>query len=484
MQGAGFKSTLPGSSVKEGVCEHGCKRTTIQAFKFEHFDGPPVWTHKSCVCNEVIALKGRHQLDDGARYTGPCLKNTLRKFCDQHLLGRIAPVSEETVIAHAVPSKRKLLLAAQESLRDEALRKKDNLVKMFLKDDKYTGEFKAPRCIQYRNKRYCLRLARWMIPIERSTYTWVDSSGAPVFAKGRNMRQRGRDIFAKFSCFVKPAVVSMDHSKFDSHVNPKLLQLEHWYYNTRARDPELARLLAGQTINKGRTKNNTRYTTVATRMSGDQNTGLGNCIINFAMTRHILDKLQVKYCLYIDGDDFLVFIEAQDVALIDPTLYEQFGMRTTIDSVAYRMEHIEFCQTRPVYDIDESYTMVRNPRRLLTRVPWVIGPRGSDDIKNILYSTGLCEMALGRAIPVAQYVGQTLSTHFKGKYKRTDLHYRACLERIKPQRAKIVQPTEATRVSYEAAWGVPIPQQLEWESMKIGSPEGEVGLEFPLSRFH
>lgn len=478
-----IKGVLPGSSASAGVCEHNCKRTTQAMFRFDLFSGPVVWTHKSCVCNEMIALLYRHQFDDGFRYSGKCLKAMFDKYCGAYLVHRVRPVSEEAVIAHAVPTKRRLLQAAQRTLVDEGLTSKDGRVKMFLKDDKYSGEYKPPRCIQYRNKRYCLRLARWMIPIERMVYTWLDASGTPIFAKARNMRQRGRDIAAKFSHFHQAVAISMDHSKFDSHVNPTLLALEHWFYNRCARDKELAWLLDQQRINKGSTKHGTRYVTVATRMSGDQNTGLGNCLINFAMTRYILEQLKVPHCLYIDGDDFIVFCSGQYAHLVRPELYAQFGMKTTLDSTATRMEHIEFCQTRPVVDGLGSYTMVRNPRRLLTRVPWIVGPRFGGNLTDVLYSTGRCEMALGMGLPVAQYVGLALSQKFKGKYVRTDLHYRAMLEKCKPLHSRIIPPSAETRLSYEVAWGVDVALQEAWESMAILDPEGEAGLEYPLSRF-
>nr|BBN50999.1 hypothetical protein 3 [Korle-bu Aedes virus] len=482
---AGFDlslKTLPGSRVSAGSCDHQCKRTTVKSFAFDGIDTPPVWTHKSCVCNELIALKARHQFDDGLRYSGPCIRNMLREYCGQQLIRRCNPVTEETVIAHAVPSKRKLLEVAQSSLEKEPLCARDGRVKMFLKDDKYhVAEVKAPRCIQYRNKRYCLRLARWMIPIERQVYLWNDASGSPVFAKGRNMRQRGRDIQCKFQWFDDPVVISMDHSKFDSHVNTTLLDLEHWFYNQCARDPELKFLLALQRRNIGRTKNGTKYETLGTRMSGDQNTGLGNCIINFAMTRYVLDG--IKHCLYIDGDDFLVFVERCDVQRVNPSTYRLFGMSTTVDGTVDVLEHVEFCQTRPVADGVGGYTMVRNPHRLMARLPWVVGPRETDAIDDIIYSTGLCEISLGVGLPVAQYLGRALAER-GGKYRRTELHYRAMLEKVKPQKAQVVEPSAETRMSYETAWGLSIAEQLQLENIKLVDVEAEQSDEFPFRRFH
>lgn len=179
------------------------------------------------MCNEIVALQHRHQYDSGARYTSELdLRTNLRK-----IVKHIAPVSEEAIINRATPRKRKLLEQARESLFEKPFTRKDGRVRMFLKDDKYhVHKLGAPRCIQYRNKRYCLPLACYLHPIESHIIEQLDASGTPIFAKGRNLIQRGEDIATKFDHFKNPVVKSFDHHKFDSHVGKELLKLEHWFY--------------------------------------------------------------------------------------------------------------------------------------------------------------------------------------------------------------------------------------------------------------
>lgn len=437
---------------------------TIEGFTSE------VWTHGSCVCNEVIALKNRHQLCDGTKYNSPIdLKAPLRK-----LITCLEPCSEQAIIAHAVSSKRKLLESARDGLARFGLEKRDSHVKMFLKDDKYhTPEYKAPRCIQYRNKRYGLRLATFLHPIEQHVIK-LKHNGTHVFAKGRNMKQRGRDIAAKL--LPNWVAVSMDHSKFDSHVNESLLRLEHWYYNSCINDPELKQLLEWQVNNKGCTKNNTKYFTKATRMSGDQNTGLGNCIINYAMTKALMNHLNIPHNLYIDGDDFIVFVHKKHQHLIDPTWYNQFGMKTTTDQVTDVLEHIDFCQCRPVFDGDQ-YTLVRNPNRLLARLPWIVGPIHGRNPWDIMASAAQCEISLGYGLPIGQYIGHKVYEYSKlqgGRFKTSCIvDYRHRQERMKPGKLMPVDCAPGVRASYERAWGISIAQQSIIENASISSPTEE-----------
>lgn len=403
----------------------------------------------------------RHQIDTGVRYTSAInLFNVLKQY-----IKYVPAVPESVIIHHASSRKKKLLEQAQQSLQEKPLCDKDGRVRMFLKDDKYhENKIVAPRCIQYRNKRYCLRLACYLHPIESYVYTWMDRSGTPIFAKARNNNQRGQDIANKLAHFRNPVAISLDHSKFDAHVNLKLLDLEHKFYKSCNRNPELAYLLRMQRLNVGSTKNGTRYFTVGTRMSGDQNTGLGNSIINFVMTKSLFDHL--KPCYYIDGDDFIIFVETEDAHLVDPELYKQFGMETKLDSSTSIIEEIEFCQSRPVLTNDGSYCMVRNPVRMLKRVQWAVGRMHPKHKINYITSVGLCLMSIGMGLPVAQFIGATMAA-LSGKYILTEYHYSASKQFKRPGKAHIVPPNYDVRLSFEKAWGISPHQQITIENSLI-----------------
>lgn len=417
------------------------------------------------MCNEIVALKQRHQLDDGSRYTsGVNLRNLLKPH-----IKSFVPTSYDVVISHSKGGKKRLLEQAKDSLELEPLCARDGRIRMFLKDDKsHEAAYGTPRCIQYRSKRYCLPLATYLIPLESYVYSWLDEAETPIFAKCRNMVQRGQDIEDKMSYFNDPVAISLDHSKFDSHVNTELLRVEHWFYNKCYNEPELGFLLNLQLTCHGTTKNGTRYKTVGTRMSGDQNTGLGNSLINYVMTYAMKKHLNIPMLMYIDGDDFIIFVERSVSHLVTPDWYKQFGMVTKVDNSTSVIEEIEFCQSRPVFN-GVGYTMVRNPLRMLARLQWMVGKKHPKHVVNYLTSIGLCMMSLGVGLPVEQYVGSTLAS-LGGRYIQTDLHYRANKMKMKPGRAQIVVPSDLVRSSYYAAWGITPDEQMELEKIIIREP--------------
>lgn len=479
----GTNKVLPNcwNNVGAGDCSDD-KRKTFKLFEFEGFDELNegiVYTHKSCVCNERVALEQRHQVDDGSRYTSNVnLKKYLRPF-----IGLVSPVSEEHIISRCSGEKRNLMLQAQSTLQLDPVDKRDSKVKMFLKDDKYLmgtewvgdaigvevekPEYGAPRCIQYRNKRYCLRLATYLHAIEEHVYKQRDEYDTLVFAKSRNLSQRAQDLFEKWSLFVKPKALLLDHSKFDAHCSLPLLKLEHWFYGKCNDSPELADLLRWQLYNVGRTKNDTRYGTTATRMSGDQNTGLGNSLINYAILKAFVCHYKLKASIYVDGDDSVVIFEDSGQEWDNMDFFKQFGMKTKF-STTTNFSHVEFCQTRPVYD-GQAWHCVRNPYRLLVRTPWTVKERWAKRRNDYLASIGRCEMALGMGLPIGQYLGSTLAA-LSSRHVTTDLEYVARRQYVKPLKAKVVPPTAECRASYEEAWGVSPDMQERIEKLTIRLP--------------
>jgi hypothetical protein len=386
--------------------------------------------------------------------------------------------SEDTIIAYSASNKRKLLIAAKESLEAKPIEKSDARVKMFLKADKAHAsnddivDYGAPRCIQYRNKRYCLRLATYLHPVEASVYRKLDCSGTPIFAKSRNLTQRGTDLRAKYEHFINPTIICIDHSKFDAHVGVELLRLEHNFYKScfpPEEQRELHQLLSWQITNKGYTKNNTHYKTRGTRMSGDQNTGLGNSIINYALLRDYVAAHGWRACYYVDGDDSVVIVEGD----VTPTAtyFAQFGMNTKLETVTKHFRRIDFCQTRPVFD-GVQWRMVRNPWRMIARIQWAIQAPSIKQKRKYLRSVGLCEMSLGLGLPIGQYIGQTLSRVGQG-YMVTNNHRRAMMENIRPCKVRLIEPSSIARMEYQDTWGISIADQLLIEKTGIRLPTTE-----------
>lgn len=452
--------------MKTSECE--CNRSTYKIFDYSKtaLNQTIVWTHKGCVCNEKVALSNRHQIDDGSVLTGNI--DVLRDVLNKHIKGKLIKNTTAQVLSHYTCAQHRLYLAASESLKVNAFDfHLDSFIKMFLKDDKYHDmEVKAPRCIQFRNKRYGLLLAKYLQPIEKEVYQWTDSSDTPIFAKGRNLSQRANDIITKWNSIANPVAILADHSKFDAHVNKTLLKLEHGFYvDMYQGDWFLKKLLKTQLVNQGYTNNGTKFITQGTRMSGDQNTGLGNSIINYAMIQAWLNKAQVLGHLYIDGDDSVIIISGDDLHKMDLNYFEMWGMKTKFD-YAFIPEHIEFCQTRPVYD-GVNWHCVRNPHRALARLPWLTRKNNLSCLPRYIKSLGMCEVALNLGLPVMQAIGTKLMDRGKGKYLVTDLHYQAKQEYIKPWNVKPLPIRDVTRESYYLAWDITPGEQMELEAVSL-----------------
>lgn len=452
--------------MKAGECTSVRKTTRLFDYSNERYNDNFVWTHKDCICNEAVALCQRHQVDDGSRYSS---RTNLWKHLRRHVK-TLSPSSEEYIIGRYSGPKKKLLEQARESLAIDPVTRDDAKVNMFLKADKYhQADYGAPRCIQYRNKRYCLRLATYLHPIEAMVYKITDHTGTPAIAKSRNMMQRGEDLRAKWEAYTDPIAILLDHSKFDAHCSAELLSLEHRFYthcySVGDGQAELKKLLNWQMFNRGVTKNGTRYETVATRMSGDQNTGLGNSLINYALLQEFNKFYKLNAAIYVDGDDSVLICERSKCKNLQMDFFKQFGMVTKVD-YATMFEKVEFCQSRPVYD-GVKWRMVRNPERFISRLPWLVYNLPQSCWPRYLKSVGMCEVALGVGVPVGQYLGRTLTQSGKGRYMITDLHYQAMKEFVTPLHSKVVPPTMEARLSYERAWGIDVCTQLELESMTL-----------------
>jgi hypothetical protein len=102
-------------------------------------------------------------------------------------------------------------------------------------------------------------------------------------------------------------------------------------------------------------------------MSGDMNTGLGNCLIMCALIWSYFSK-RCRMELINNGDDCVVFLEQDDLHHMDnlPAWFHQMGYTMKVEPTVYDLEKVEFCQTQPVYD-GNAYRMVRNPKVCLTK---------------------------------------------------------------------------------------------------------------------
>lgn len=256
----------------------------------------------------------------------------------------------------------------------------DSVVEIFTKFEKTDCTTKVdpvPRVISPRSPRFNLAIGRFLKKVEPKIFkSLAKLFGSTTVIKGMNAYESARVLRAKWDAFADPVAVGLDASRFDQHVSVDALKWEHDIYLScfpigRHRR-KLKNLLDMQLVNHCRgyvQDGKVEYSIEGTRMSGDMNTSLGNCLIMCSMVKAYLDIKGIKGELANNGDDCVVFLDKTDLASFSEGLFDWFkdmGFSMKIEEPVSEFEKVEFCQTHPVFD-GNRWLMVRNPKAILTK---------------------------------------------------------------------------------------------------------------------
>jgi len=208
---------------------------------------------------------------------------------------------------------------------------------------------------------------RYLCRIEKKMYRGVEKIfGYKVIVKGLNQHERGLLLSSYWDEFDEPICVSLDAKRFEQSVKSAALTWEHDRYRKYfPGDRYLRKLLRYQHINKGRARcsdGSVKFKLGPIRGSGDVNTALGNCMISAALGYSYLKHAGVSHHrLVLDGDDVALIISKKDLCKLNDleVWYAGMGFRMAIEKPVNMLEHIDFCQSRPVWT-EDGYVMVRN----------------------------------------------------------------------------------------------------------------------------
>jgi hypothetical protein len=273
--------------------------------------------------------------------------------------------------------KRARYLKAAESLARKPIERKDSDCKFFIKYECYdfSKKYHAPRGINPPSDRYLVEFGTYINRIEKLIYKNVEEVfGYKVILKGLNQQQRGRLISSYWDEFTDPVAICIDASRMEQSVSTGWLEWEGSVYQSFfGNDSKLRKLMKWQLSNKGYCFTNDGcivFTKTGKRCSGFNNTGLGNSIITAACAYEYMIRISVlKYRFFCDGDDGTIIIERGDLARFRECYqpwFSELGFRMKTSEPIYILEHIEFCQSRPVWT-EDGYLMVRCPRRALNK---------------------------------------------------------------------------------------------------------------------
>lgn len=290
-----------------------------------------------------------------------------------------------------------------------------NVFVKFEKTDHTTKIDPVPRVISPRDPKYNVRLGRYLKPLEERIFKSLGKLfGHRTVIKGADAVVSARLLREKWDRYRNPVAIGLDASRFDQHVSHDALKWEHGIYlqcfRQRKHVERLKSLLRLQLVNNctGYTPDGrVRYSVRGTRMSGDMNTSLGNCVLMCSMIKqYSLDK-GIDLQLANNGDDCVVFMEQSDLAHFEDGLFTWFynlGFNMQIEAPVYDFGKIEFCQTKPVFD-GHNWIMCRNPHTALVKDSVMMQPyQGESLFRGWLDAVGTGGMAMTGGLPVFQEV--------------------------------------------------------------------------------
>lgn len=361
--------------------------------------GYQIAVHNKCYCNEMISLHNRHLIDrsyiqfDATYYNKHCKTYLKHQFsCDR--------ISYREVVNLYKGGKRRIYERARSEVLASGLRKTDANVQMFIKQEKIAVDEiyeKSPRAIQYRSSRYNLVLASYLKPLETefNAKLGLGPSQTKVVTKGLNGAELAELFLYKSSFFSEPIYLECDHKKFDSTIRVEHLLSEHKVYNNHYKDWELRQMLKKQIKNKCFTKRGIKYSVNGTRMSGDFNTSLGNCILN----RLVLESFvgHVKHELMVDGDDSVIIIEKNDYHTLDLVHFERMGFETTV-KFRTNINDVVYCRKKLV-NCDQP-VFVRDPLRMLSNMALCLIRYQPNSYMNWVAGVFDCERISNSGIPI------------------------------------------------------------------------------------
>lgn len=384
--------------------------------------GTPVryLVHKTCVANLVSAVAERifYAKDDGVNYAPVILPTTdiskrlsgfkcrLVGFINS-TPGGVYPWAEDQFLdACATGRKRTIYQQAFDSLRVEDVKKRDAYISAFVKVEKVVKV--VPRIICPRTPRYCAALGLYIKRIEKLLVAGVNHVfGHVTLVKGLNYVKTGEAMHDAWASLSNPVAIELDASRFDQHVSKAMLNWEHSIYNAVYRnDPRLRRLLSWQLVNRGRGSCNdgrVNFLVDGHRMSGDMNTGIGNCVLMCAMIWQYLKDIGISARLINNGDDCCLMVEDKDVARVTASIeawFREFGFVMKVEGIKRMFCQINFCQTRPMLDSGRAF-MIRDPIPVLSKdlvtTRWLVNQKAYDVYRRAIAECGL---AAARDIPV------------------------------------------------------------------------------------
>jgi len=346
-------------------------------------------------------------------------------------LPRCVPITFQQFISKYTGAKKMRYEQAWKHWKQNSqIDKRDKKIGAFIKKElmllKETKPFEdmISRIVQARTPKFNLLFGIYIRPCEDRVYHAIDkmynlrTTGCrqeKTIMKGLNALEQGFQISIKWKRIGDDCVfIGLDASRFDQCCNKELLRILHDVIKDcfpNKNDRKCVAELCAYTLHnqcKGKARDGTvEYLMNGGLCSGEMTTSMTGCVIMscviyvFCVYHMKLDDFAV-----IDmGDDGGLFIDKKYIKAIQrelPDFFRRFGLVMTVEETVYRIEHIEFCQTKPVWD-GQKWRMVRDPRTASVKDATSLTPfNARKDLANYLNSVGKGGLSLTGGIPMWQ----------------------------------------------------------------------------------
>lgn len=337
----------------------------------------------------------------------------------------------------------------------------------------------APRVIQPRNPRYNVEVGRYLKFLEHPVYEAIgEVMGSPTVMKGYNAAQTAGVLRSKWDRFSKPVAIGLDASRFDQHVRPTMLEWEHSVYIACFRGAEaehLAWLLKGQVNNVCTLRacdGVIKYRVHGSRMSGDMNTALGNCLIMCALLWRLRTELGFHIEFVNNGDDCVAIMEEGHTSAFRKRVsafFLDYGFTMKVEEPAFQFEQIEFCQAHPVF-CDGTWLMVRNVHTILSKdgVCVVKDYATGAMARAWLGAVGECGLAMYGGVPVLQEFYLAFQRHGTVDREVAVVAETGMAHLARGMHREVAVVGDEARVSFWRAFDVSPTQQRELEEHLCG----------------
>jgi hypothetical protein len=363
-----------------------------------HFNFIQPRIHRSCVHNALIAVANRQ-----CRVVPECInKLTLEKMIAEStfrelvaLPTHVRAMSPDQWLAGYTAKAKRLRLANtfvdEGDDGDQPLEWKDTVHSLFTKREcvlSYEwGQWvsKDPRLILAMSPKFQIMTGPWIKAMSNSlSELWyrcrTRSGGDVTYACGMNATALGHWFATCNGSYADPVYLENDFSRFDSTVNTTLLSLERAIYRACGCPPDVLRCLERQDdIRAENPKLGVMFSCRGSRASGDNNTSVGNSLINAYLHIMAMEHFKVqKYSMIFMGDDNLIILERGSASRVDLESLIEYFRGYGLASVPHLREHrlqAEFCSGRFWRVADSSEIVVSAGRSADNACKYVFGPK-------------------------------------------------------------------------------------------------------------